>query len=297
MIRAMSSTVATVAAPAASATRPMRVGAVSYLNTLPLIDGLEVLDGLDLRLSVPSLLIDALTGGEVDVALCSAIDYLRSSVPLSIVPVGVLGSEGPTHTVRLYSQQPYESLEAIHCDTDSHTSIALLEVLMRARIGRCPELVPYNARERTAGHRVIEEPAAMLLIGDKVVVDAPPESRYPYQLDLGAEWFERTGLPFVFATWMARRDDDPAHIAAIAAVLDRQRRMNRDRLDTIVHRRAAGRSWPDDLARHYLASCLRFQFDTRALRGLERFYAEAQAAGIVPQARAVDFIGSPAPVA
>ena len=66
-------------------TRPVRLGVVSFVNTLPLIDGLERLADIDLRYSVPSLLMDTLLAGEVDLALCSSIDYQRSPEPLVIV--------------------------------------------------------------------------------------------------------------------------------------------------------------------------------------------------------------------
>ncbi|MCA9285272.1 MAG: menaquinone biosynthesis protein [Phycisphaerales bacterium] len=278
----------TTAAPTVPNTPPMRVGVVSYLNTLPLIDGLDDLDGLELRRLVPSLLADALAAGDVDVALCSSIDYLRSAVPLALVPVGMLGSHGETLTVRLYSQRPIAELAEVHCDTDSHTSVALLQIVLNERYGVRPRIVDYNARERTAQHRVLEEPEAMLLIGDKVVVDSPPAVRYPHQLDLGAEWLALTGLPFVFAVWMARRDADPATVRAIAAVLDRQRRHNRERLDTIVHRRAATRSWPRDLADRYLKQHLRFDLDEEARRGLELFHRKAHAAGLAADLRPLE---------
>ena len=99
---------------------------MSFINTLPLIDGLENLADVSLRHSVPSLLIDELLAGRVDVALCSSIDYLRSPTPLALLPVGMLGCDGPTMTVRLYSNKPLHEITSVHCDTDSHTSVALL---------------------------------------------------------------------------------------------------------------------------------------------------------------------------
>ena len=205
--------------------RPVRVGVVSFLNTRPLIDGLDDLADLDLRYTVPSRLLDRLLEDEVDLALCSSIDYQRSAVPLVVVPVGLLGCEGSTLTVRLYSAGPLDRIDEVHCDTDSHTSIVLMQILLKELYGLEPGVVSYDAHDPPR-----EPPKAMLLIGDKVVTDAPPAIRYPHQLDLGAAWARRTGLPFVFALWLARRDADPALISTAAAVLDRQRRHNRQRL-------------------------------------------------------------------
>ena len=91
--------------PLPTSRRTIRLGVVSFVNTLPLIDGLENLAELDLRFTVPSLLLDQLLGDEVDLALCSSIDYQQSDSPLVVVPVGLLGSDGTTLTVRLYSSR------------------------------------------------------------------------------------------------------------------------------------------------------------------------------------------------
>ncbi len=80
--------------PASEATPPVRVGVVSFVNTLPLIDGLQGCRDIDLRAAVPSRLLDRLLDGEVEAALCSSIDFQRSPVPMVILPVGRLGCDG-----------------------------------------------------------------------------------------------------------------------------------------------------------------------------------------------------------
>jgi DNA-binding transcriptional LysR family regulator len=93
--------------------RRVRIGAVSFLNTLPLIEGLDTLRDVEVRLSVPSLLLDALARGDCDIALCSSIDYQRSEADLVMIPAGALACAGPTLTVRLYSTRPIESIEEV----------------------------------------------------------------------------------------------------------------------------------------------------------------------------------------
>ena len=276
----------------ATASRPIRLGVVSFVNTLPLIEGLERLRDVELRYSVPSLLIDQLTAGEIDMGLCSSIDYQRSAVPLVLVPVGLLGCDGPTLTVRLYSTQPLDRLRRVYCDTDSHTSIVLMRVLLKELYGLAPELIDYDAREHVAENRPIECPEAMLLIGDKVVTDSPLAVRYPHQLDLGAAWAQLTGMPFVFAVWLARRPgsaEETARIETAAAVLDRQRRYNRTRLDHIIHHRARPRNWPRDLIGTYLKSHVVFEFTRRRLDALELFYDKAYEHGLITERRALEF--------
>jgi chorismate dehydratase len=265
---------------------------VSFLNTLPLIDGLERLEGLELHETVPSRLLEVLLAGDVDVALCSSIDYQRSPEPLYALRCGLLGCDGPTLTVRLYSQTPIDRIREVACDTDSHTSVALLAILLAERHGIRPHLVDYDARGGAAGRRgtASQWPEAVLLIGDKVVADSPPESRYPHQLDLGAAWALDTGLPFVFALWMARRSADPGLLRLASSVLDRQRRANMLRLDSIVHAHAARRGWASEPAREYLRERLAFEVTPRRLRGLELFHRKAAEHGLIGACRPLEMI-------
>jgi chorismate dehydratase len=264
-----------------------RLGVVSFLNTLPLIDGLDALQDVRLVSAVPSELIRLLLSGEVDAALCSIVDYQMSPEPLKILPAGLLGCDGSTMTVRLFSQIPTQRITRIHCDTDSHTSVMLLRVLLHELHHIRPELVNFDARQhRTTEGDEVQWPEAMLLIGDKVVTDSTPAIRYPYQLDLGAEWKELTGLPFVFATWVARRE---AETASIAAVLDHQRRHNKERFEHFLRLRAVDHGWPIDLARSYLRDMLRFDWTDDMVRGVERFFALAHAMGLIVENRPLLF--------
>lgn len=264
-----------------------RVGVVSYVNTLPLIDGLEKLSPEDLALipGVPSQLIDLLIADEVDLALCSIIDYQRSPIPLDIIEAGLLGCDGTTMTVRLFSQVPLDRVTCVHADTDSHTSVALCRILLIEKHGvASPELVPLATqdRDRTGRNPRAPWPEAMLLIGDKVVTQPAPAVRYPYQMDLGAEWKELTGLPFVFASWLAKRDRD---VSIAAAILDRQRRHNKERLDWILAHRTGPRGWPADLARPYLSEMLRYDWNEGMKAGVARFFDLAFKHGLIAERR------------
>jgi chorismate dehydratase len=261
-----------------------RVGVVRYINTLPMIGGLGRLEGMTLVPDVPSRLIGRLASGDVDLALCSVVDAVRGEVPAAIVPVGMIGCDGRTLTVRLYSKVPWAQVRSVAADTDSHTSRALAEVILRRRFGASPAFVDF---ERASGAR---DPGtdAILMIGDKVIADAPAAGTWAHELDLGAAWNEWTGLPFVFAAWLARTDADDsarARVRTAARVLDHQRRHNRERVDAIVAREAAPHGWPAELAREYLGGLLRFDLDARAREGLARFLAECHALGLVPTAR------------
>ena len=251
--------------------RPTRVGVVNYINTLPLITGLDRLEGMTLVPEVPSRQIDMILSQEVDFGLCSVIDIVHAEEPMSIVPVGMLGCAGPTLTVRLFSSVPFNSVRRVHCDSDSHTSVALLKVLFRERHGCDLEIVPFDASIPP----VITGDDAVLLIGDKVVSHSLPEALTLHEMDLGEAWFEMTSLPFVFATWLCRRElvaEDRLRIVNAARILDRTRRRNINRLHSIASSRHLDFGWSDGaLARKYLDDLLCFDLDDRAVQGMTTF--------------------------
>jgi chorismate dehydratase len=268
----------------------VRLGCPSFLNTLPMIEGLGKLEGMRLTLTVPSRLIDLLTDRSIDMGLISSIDALRSPEPVALVPVGMIGCKGLTMTVRLYSRVPIEQITQVHADIDSHTSIALMRIILAERYGLRPELHDFDVDAHRSALAAAQDgagqpnwPEAVLLIGDKVIADSPPAGLYPYQLDLGLAWLELTGLPFVYAIWMARPDEvDSPLIRRAIAVLDRQRRHNQTRLDWIVTQRAPVRRWPGQVAQEYLRTRLCFEVTEDARAGLELFFAKAIALGIAP---------------
>jgi chorismate dehydratase len=130
-----------------------RIGCVSYLNARPLIDQLDDREDLHVHFDVPSRLLDDLLQRSVDIALCPVIDYLRHPDELEIVPVGGIGSNGPTLTVRLYSRVPIEQLSTIYADTDSHSSVVLLRVIMREMFN-LTITTPANRLPTTAGSAI-----------------------------------------------------------------------------------------------------------------------------------------------
>jgi len=262
----------------------VRIGCVSFLNARPLIDGLDAHPELDVRYDVPARLLEDLLAGEVDIALCPVVDYQTSPEPLAIVPVGGIGSQGATLTVRLLSKVPFTQIRQLHADPDSHTSVVLASLLLRDLYGVTPSLVDLVPAAIGAAD-------TLLLIGDKVVRGAPSQALYPHQLDLGLAWQERTGLPFVFAVWMCRRG---AELGRAAELLDRQRRINASRIDAIVAAHAADAGFPPDLARRYLGKLLRYEIGPRELQAIERFWRRARELELVPRSRALCLHGGPA---
>lgn len=287
---------------------PIRVACVQYLNTAPLVEGLDKLEGLTLLPAVPADIGPMVERGEADLGLASIIDAANPRVPMAIVPAGMIGCDGPTLTVRLFSSVPMDKVTQLCADADSHTSVALARVLLAEQFGVRPQVVAFNAIERVAlrGSSVRQDedgwPETLLLIGDKVVTHSPPAVRYPHQLDLGEAWKTLTGLPFVYASWMCRAetletDDGRRRIGLAAAMLDRQRRHNATRLDWLVHKWAPKARWPIDLAQRYIGELLRYEVGPREREAVGRFFELCTSHGVI-DATTPSFadVSRPAPV-
>lgn len=255
------------------------VAAVSFLNARPLIEGLDEEPGVNLISDVPSRLLATLNEDRAAVALCPVIDFQLSQAELSIVPAGAIGSDGPTLTVRVFSQVPMAEVTQVHTDSDSHTSVALLAVVFNQLFGRLPEVTALESSD-VNGSDV--PPTTVLLIGDKVVQKEPDPSLYRHQLDLGEAWRRMTGLPFVFACWMARDEQD---LGDLPGILGRYRDLNRNRVAEIAATHAKASGWPEGLAAAYLGRILRYDIGPREIEGIELFWNHCHKLGLLRKLR------------
>jgi chorismate dehydratase len=249
--------------------RTLSVGSVSFLNARPLIHGLDSSDDLKLSLDVPAKLLEGLRTQRYDVALLPVIDYQRMA-NLRIVPSGGIGCDGPTLTVRMFSQQPIEQTRVLACDPDSHTSVALARIIFAERYGITPEFIDLRHAKGGPGE-------ARLLIGDKVVCEEP--AGFEHQLDLGAAWKAMTGLPFVFAVWIAR---DGIDLRDLPQRLIEAKRSGLANVRDIVTRHALPRGWPAGMALQYLTIYLKFDIAEQQLEAIELFHKKAAEHGIIP---------------
>ena len=251
----------------------LRIGSVSFLNAKPLIYGLEEDDSLRLALDVPAKLLDGLVERRFEVALLPVIDYQRLS-GLRVLRAGGIGCDGPTLTVRIFSPTPIERIAALACDADSHTSVALARIILAGQYNIRPELVTLDRA------RHLHKPdTAVLLIGDKVVCEEPRE--LPYQLDLGEAWKKMTGLPFVFATWMAR---EGVELGDLPQRLERAKREGLAHVDQIIRQHAVPRGWPAEVARKYLTHHLKFDIGPKQLEAIRLVHRLAHEQGVLEQA-------------
>ena len=255
-------------------TRRLRIGAVSYLNSKPLIEDLEELaGGAELVLDYPSRLADELERGRLDVALVPSIECLRDP-DYEIVSDACVATHGPVLSVKLYSRIPVREIRRLALDEGSRTSAALARVLLAQRHGVVPELEPLPMGQTTDA----SDADAVLLIGDRAI--HPPRETFVETWDLGEVWSEWTGLPFVFALWAARAGCDLGDLGdALAVARDR----GVERLESIARREAPGLQLPVETAVEYLTRNLYYRLGAAERRGLELFARLAAEQGLSPE--------------
>lgn len=263
----------------------VRIGAVSYLNARPLVEGLEMCRDVAVSFDVPSRLLGALLEERVDLALAPIVDAVESSAPLVVAPVGCIASDGPTRSVKIFSRTPIGEIRRVVTDPDSKTSVALAKTLLARRF-ECEATFERAAGTIDGGGAIDAD--AVLLIGDKVERRPPAKVEFPFDLDLGEAWRDWTGLPFVYAAWvcLASRADEPT-VRRGCDLLDRTRRQNESRLAWIASKRAAEHGWGADAARAYLTKTIRTELGEREKKAIERFVVEAAAAGATAQAGSI----------
>ncbi len=239
------------APPEVRAPDSLRLGCVQYLNALPLIHGWRGA----VRLDHPSTLCRELAAGQLDVALVSSFEYLRNPVYL-VVDQLAIASHGPVYSVVLAHLEAIETLREVVVDPASTTSVNLLHCLLgerqvRARFVSAGELSPTRGR---------------LLIGDQAIRFREQAGGKIQFLDLGADWEERTKLPFVYALWLIRRDYPGGE--EVANALRSLARKNLENLDEVIAEQPESRR---AFCEFYFRQCLRFSFGEEEREGFRKF--------------------------
>jgi len=249
---------------------PIRLGAVSYLNTRPLVYELDRDDRFSVRFDVPAQCAALLHANRVDLGLIPSIEYVGHDY--RIVPGVSIASDGPVASVSIFSKFPTQEIRSIALDTSSRTSQALLRVLCARWFEIEPQFVdlPPDLPE------MLSQCDAALVIGDNALFTDHGALGLE-KIDLGKEWIGMTGLPFVYAFWAGRPGViGPDGIAALQAARDRGLGAT-----ATIGRQA----YPDSLekaarADRYLREDVKYALGDRELAGLTRFYELAVEVGV-----------------
>jgi chorismate dehydratase len=253
--------------------RKLRVGAVNYLNTKPLIyDFDRIVPQAELVLDLPSRLADRLAQGRLDVALIPSIEYFHDP-SYAIVSNACIACRGPVLSVKLFSRGPIEAIHTLALDEGSRTSVALVRILLKERFDITPQLEALPIGDSLAD----TDADAVLLIGDRAIHS--PSGRFEVVWDLGDEWCRWAELPFVFAMWVARGDVDAT---SLEAALAEARDAGVAHLQEIAEREAAALGLTRPQCLSYLRDNLHFTLGPREQRGLELFYRKAAELGLAP---------------
>ncbi len=272
----------------------LRISAISYLNTAPLMwdfghgdaGSSEARSAFDISYTIPSQCAASLREGSADIGIIPAAAY--ASIPdLAILPGVAIASRRAVRSILLASKVPLEKIETVALDTSSMTSVALTKVLFsrwwgggRAFTAMAPDI-----------ERMLDQCDAGLVIGDPALkID---RSRY-ITYDLAEEWIRLTGRPFVFAFWAVRQaalKDLPRNLD-LAAVFQESRDhgLLPESLDRIAREWAPRLGLSGEQVKSYLTENIHYSLDPDCLEGLQVFYQYARECGALPSVPQLFFL-------
>ena len=238
----------------------IKVAAVSYLNTLPFIYGLEqskLIKKIDLHLNYPAICAKKLLKREVDLALVPVVilPYLQE---YHMITDYCIGANGSVETVCLYSNVPIQKVTSIFLDYQSKTSVALLKILLKEYWFLNPEL----KSTRIGFEKKIVGSDAALVIGDRAF---DLNAKYRYIYDLANIWKQMTGLPFVFATWISHAKLSESFVLQFNKALTWGLANVNDALELNVNYSSCKNP------KHYLDNKISYNLDAEKLEGMNLF--------------------------
>jgi len=269
--------------------RRLRISAIAYLNTAPLMWDFEhgsAGEKFDISYTVPSWCARALSEGTADIGIIPSAAY--TGIPgLLVLPDVAIASRRPVRSILLVSKVPIEKVRSVALDTSSMTSVALTKIVFEKWLGGGRTFLPMAPDIE----QMMAACDAGLLIGDPALrVD---RARY-HTLDLAEEWIRYTGKPFVFAFWAVRGDAfgeaDPALDLAAVFRGSRDHGLESGNLDKIARQWAPRLELSETDVRSYLTENIHYQLDAGCLEGLRVFYRYAEEMGVLPAAPEMRFV-------
>lgn len=274
----------------------LRVGQIDYANCTPIFTALR--NNFDCSAyrfihGVPSRLNLLLSEGKIDLSPSSSIAYGRSCENYLLLPDLSITADGPVKSVLLFSRLPLELLDGkkICLTSASETSVILLKIILEKYYG-------FTNRFLT---RRVENPAdalcdctAVLVIGDTALKWA--SSNLPlYRYDLGEVWSSLTGLPFVFALWILRKDAAKAKYEEAARISKQLRDAKRIAFISLenIAEDCSERAWMDVEALVCYWKSISYDLTSRHIEGVKAFYRGAMELGILAKEPEIGFFSAP----
>ena len=262
----------------------LRLCAVSYLNSAPLVLGLRegAQQGLfDLRFALPSECAELLRSGQADVGLVPMIELARQP-DLVVVPGAAVAARGAVRSIVVVSKKPLGEIESFAADTSSRTSVVLAQIVLAHRHGIRPKVRPYPPRL----NEMLEIADAALVIGDPALRIDPAMAEWKGQpvhvCDLGANWLEITGLPMVFAVWGIKNSANPD---GVAEALADSAAYGLSRIEEIVRSESPRLGLEPNSVREYLTRYVRYELGDREREAMRLYLRLATELGLVEAPR------------
>jgi chorismate dehydratase len=238
----------------------LKISAVSYVNAKPFVYGIEhsgFLKDYSLSLDVPSVCAEKLKNKQVDIGLAPAA-IIPELGEHFIIPDFCIGANGPVLTVMLYSDVPLMYIKTIHLDYQSRTSCLLVQILAK----HWWKISPSWIQAKEGYEKKIKGSIAGLIIGDR---NFSLEGKYKYVYDLSAEWKSYTGLPFVFACWIANKKLDEVTLSALYKAL----KYGIENRDQIIKELKG--QLDEKTVKNYLYNCINYHFDKQKQEAMALF--------------------------
>lgn len=260
-----------------------RIGAVSFLNTKPLIYGIEknlFPHNFQLSKAIPSALAVELNAGKLDVALIPSIAYAKNSPELQIVPECGIIAHDEVKSIRLYFNKSLKSIKSVAIDISSMTSVVLTKILLAEKFEIKPDLIA----ARPDIDKMLASADAALVIGDSALFKTKPtDENY---LDLAEEWHDMTGLPFVFAVWAGHRN--ALDVDDIQSIIS-SKILGQDNIDSLCQEAAVEYNTDFGLVKSYLTENVQFDLGDDEIAGMRHFFELAYYHGALEYLPSLNF--------
>lgn len=272
--------------------RALKISAISFLNTVPLMwdfehqPSQEIRENFEIEYTVPSLCAQALRDGAADLGIIPVITTAR--IPgLVVLPGIAIASLNQVRSIQLISKKPIEQIRTVAVDTSSRTSVGLTQVLLTKFFGGHRELTPMPP---VLGP-MLDRCDAGLLIGDPALL-AKTEGYYAY--DLAELWRARTGLPFVFAVWAVRKSAlaEMRPGLNLGGIFQRSRDhgLLPENLETIAREWSPRMGLPEAEIASYLRENIHYTLDAECRKGLALYFQLAAECGVIERVPELEFL-------
>jgi chorismate dehydratase len=269
----------------------VRVGRIPYVNCYPVYGAIDrgvIRLAADLIDGVPTALNRQMAAGLLDVSVVSAVEYARNASRYLLLPDLAISCDGPVRSVALFSKRSAEELDGrrVMVSRSSMTSAALLELLFEHVWRARPQFIAGDAELSDLNRFDTEAHEARLVIGDAALLltanrATKAAASYEHVYDLGREWKAWTGLPFVFAVWVAQRATASHQALEACAALRASRDWGLAHLAALADRAAAVTGVDQHSCLEYLSG-LDYGLSPAHLAGLTEFLRRLVVAGRVP---------------